>query len=167
MVNFAVYYTFQVYQEKELNSDKHIAWYNNRGSAVENIAKIVVINILTVQLYLVMVFMIFHSVLGNILADIGLYPTFAFGEWIVFVSILVIHGIPFALYFIRKEWLKTSLQVIHYLGIAGLLFLFGLTISLGIIYKILPDLRILLCLYSLTIFFHIAVLVYVSRNTSE
>lgn len=156
---FAVHYTFQVYLEKELNSDKHIAWYNNRGSAVENIAKIVVINILTVQLYLVMVFMIFHSGLGNILADIGLYPSFSFDEWVVIVSILIIHGIPLALYFIRKEWTKTSLQVIHYLGIAGLLFLFGLTISLGIIYKTLPDLRILFCLYILTIFFHTTVLV--------
>lgn len=134
---------------------------------MENIVKIVVINILTVLFYLVMVVMIFHSVLGNILADIGLYPTFAFGEWIVFVSILVIHGIPFALYFIRKEWLKTSLKVIHYTGVVGLLFLFGFTIGLGIIYKILPDLRILLCLYSLTTFSHIAILICVSRYASE
>lgn len=134
---------------------------------MENIAKIVVINILTVLFYLVMVVMIFHSVLGNILADIGLYPTFAFGEWIVFVSILVIHGIPFALYFIRKEWLKTSLKVIHYPGVVGLLFLLGFTIGLGIIYKILPDLRILLCLYSLTTFSHIAILICVSRYASE
>jgi len=134
---------------------------------VENIVKIVVINILTVLFYLVMVVMIFHSVLGNILTDIGLYPTFAFGEWIVFVSILVIHGIPFALYFIRKEWLKTSLQVIHYTGVVGLLFLFGFTIGLGIIYKILPDLRIMLCLYSLTTFSHIAILICVSRYASE
>jgi len=134
---------------------------------VENIVKIVVINILTVLFYLVMVVMIFHSVLGNILADIGLYPTFAFGEWIVFVSILVIHWIPFALYFIRKEWLKTSLQVIHYTDVVGLLFLLGFTIGLGIIYKILPDLRILLCLYSLTTFSHIAILICVSRYASE
>lgn len=134
---------------------------------MENIVKIVVINILTVLFYLVMVVMIFHSVLGNILADIGLYPTFAFGEWIVFVSILVIHGIPFALYFIRKEWLKTSLQVIHYTDVVGLLFLLGFTIGLGIIYKILPDLRILLCLYSLTTFSHIAILICVSRYASE
>lgn len=162
-----MYDTFQVYQEKEVNSDKHIARYLNRGSIVENIAKIVVINILTVLFYLVMVVMIFHSVLGNILADIGLYPTFAFGEWIVFVSILVIHGIPFALYFIRKEWLKTSLQVIHYTGVVGLLFLLGFTIGLGIIYKILPDLRIMLCLYSLTTFSHIAILICVSRYASE
>jgi len=162
-----VYDTFQVYQEKEVNSDKHIARYLNRGSAVENIVKIVVINILTVLFYLVMVVIIFHSVLGNILTDIGLYPTFAFGEWIVFVSILVIHGIPFALYFIRKEWLKTSLQVIHYTGVVGLLFLLGFTIGLGIIYKILPDLRIMLCLYSLTTFSHIAILICVSRYASE
>lgn len=134
---------------------------------MENIVKIVVINILTVLFYLVMVVMIFHSVLGNILTDIGLYPTFAFGEWIVFVSILVIHGIPFALYFIRKEWLKTSLKVIHYPGVVGLLFLLGFTIGLGIIYKILPDLRILLCLYSLTTFSHIAILICVSRYASE